>query len=76
MKEKYFKFNIFTFILGACIGIFYIIYIDESKQKEIIKYPTPYNTKRTVYKGFSGDCYKFNVRQVQCTKDAIEQPII
>jgi hypothetical protein len=42
----------------------------------IIKYPTPYNAENIVYKGLSGDCYKFKMNEVECTDDTIDQPII
>jgi hypothetical protein len=74
--QRNFRFNFLTFILGFAIGILYIFYIDENRQREIIKYPTPYNVQKTVYKGIADDCYKFTVKEVQCTKDALIQPIM
>jgi len=73
---KTFSFNIFAFIIAFAIGIFYV-YISTPKPKIIIKYPTPYNADKIVYRHSDNDtCYKFKVDEVKCTPDAIEQPII
>ncbi len=74
--QKSFRFNILTFILGFAIGLLYIFYIDDNKQREIIKYPTPYNVQSNVYRGLSEDCYKFAVEEVECTQNALQQPIM
>ena len=75
MKEKQFAFNFLAFFIAFSIGMFYV-YIDTPKPRMIIKYPTPYNAENIVYKGLTGDCYKFRMQEVPCTEDAIEQPII
>jgi hypothetical protein len=75
MKEKKFAFNFLAFFTAFSIGMLYV-YIDTPRPRMIIKYPTPYNAENIVYKGLSGDCYKFKMEEVKCTKEAIEQPII
>ena len=49
MKEQVFKFNFFAFIIAFSIGMFYV-YIASPKPKIVIKYPTPYNANKIVYK--------------------------
>jgi len=44
-----FKFNFFAFIIAFAIGIFYV-YISTPKPKIVIKYPTPYNSNKIVYR--------------------------
>lgn len=73
--EKIFKFNFFYFLIAFIIGMFFV-YINSPKPRLIIKYPTPYNTEKNVYKGLNGDCYKFKVSEVKCSDDAILQPVI
>ena len=72
---KKFTFNFFAFIIAFAIGIFYV-YISSPKPKIIIKYPTPYNADKIVYKNDYDICYKYQVEEVKCTEKTIEQPII
>lgn len=75
MIERVFKFNFFAFIIAFAIGMFYV-YIATPKPKIVIKYPTPYNANRIIYKNENDVCYKYKVEEVKCTNKAIEQPII
>ena len=70
-----FQFHFFWFFLAFSIGIIYV-YLSEPNTKQIIKYPTPYNSEKITYKGLSGDCYKFKSSEVKCTDDAKRQTII
>lgn len=74
-KDKVFHFNIFSFIIAFAIGIMYV-FVNSPKPKYIIKYPTPYNIERNVYKGLDDQCYKFKIKEVNCSAKYIEQPII
>lgn len=73
--KKLFRLNILSFLIAFLLGLFYV-YIDSPKQRVVIKYPTPYNTNKLIYKGLNDDCYKFKAKEVKCTLDAIPQPII
>lgn len=75
MEQKTFKFNFIVFFSAFAIGIFFV-YISTPKQKIIIKYPTPYNSSKIVYKNENDFCYKYDVQEVKCTDKAITQPII
>jgi hypothetical protein len=70
-----FKFNFFAFIIAFAIGIFYV-YISTPKPKIVIKYPTPYNCNKIVYRNDNDICYKYSVEEVKCTDKAIDQPLI
>lgn len=75
MVERVFKFNFYSFIIAFAIGMFYV-YIATPKPKIVIKYPTPYNANRIVYKNENDVCYKYLVEEVKCNDKAIEQPLI
>jgi hypothetical protein len=75
ITNKHFRFNFLAFLLAFMIGIFYV-YVDTPKQRMIIKYPTPYNVDKMVYRGLNDECYKFRANEVKCTDKALEQPII
>jgi hypothetical protein len=73
---KTFNFNIFAFIIAFAIGIFFV-YVSTPKPNVIIKYPTPYNANKIVYKHYDNNtCYKYQFDEVKCVDNAIEQPII
>lgn len=75
MKDnKVFNFNIYAFFIALFIGFLYV-YISTPKIRTIIKYPTPYNYDKSTYQTDTGDCFKFRIKEVKCTKDYIEQPI-
>jgi hypothetical protein len=75
MNEKKFKFNFLGFIGAFAFGILFV-YLSAPKQKIIIKYPTPYNVDKIVYKNENDMCYKYKLEEVNCIKEAINQPII
>ena len=72
---EHFKFNIFSFVIAFCLGIAYL-YIKKPEERSIIKYPTPYNSDKLIYKGFSGDCYKYKKEELKCSKQYLQQPIM
>lgn len=75
MEPKTFKFSFIAFFSAFAIGIFFV-YISSPKQKIIIKYPTPYNASKIVYKNENDFCYKYEVEELKCTDKVIPQPII
>jgi hypothetical protein len=72
---KVFKFNYITFFVAFILGLIYVT-LSVPKMRKIIKYPTPYNADKILYKGLSGDCYKFKAEEVNCDDKSIPQPII
>jgi hypothetical protein len=58
----------FYFFIALFIGLF-IAYISTPVPDIIIKYPTPQNAGKIVYKDDSDVCYKYKVDEVNCPKD-------
>ena len=75
MIERSFKFNYLAFIFAFGVGILYV-YLSAPKPKIIIKYPTPYNVNKVVYKNDNDICYKYNAEEITCNDKAIMQPVI
>jgi hypothetical protein len=69
-----FKLNWPIFLISFAISIS-IVYLISVPPKVVFKYPNPYNVGKVVYQDPSEDCYVYNATQVQCTKDAISNPI-
>ena len=58
----------FYFFISLFIGLF-IAYISTPVPDVIIKYPTPQNAGKIVYKDDSDVCYKYKAEEVSCPKD-------
>jgi len=69
-----FTFQWVAFLISFCIGLL-AVYLIQPAVTYIYTYPNPNNMNRIIYKDFAGDCYKFKIEPVECTKDAIEQPL-
>lgn len=62
------------FIISFCLGIL-IVYVLQPKTQIIYKFPSP-NTIEQKYKDNTNNCYKFDFEEVQCTEDAVDQPVV
>lgn len=71
------RINIFYFMLAFATGLF-ICYITEPKKEIILKFPSPINAGKIIYKGKNHDeCYKYKVESLSsCPKDAKPQPVL
>jgi hypothetical protein len=58
----------FFFFIALFFGLF-IVYISAPKPDIIIKYPTPDNAGKVVYKDSAENCYKYKAEQVKCPKN-------
>ena len=58
----------FVFLISLAVGIFYT-YLTAPKPKIVIKYPTPFNSKKLTYVDDAGVCYKYRTETVQCPAD-------
>lgn len=56
------------FFISFFIGLFFV-YISTPKPKVIIKYPTPENAGKIIYKDNSDICYKYISKEVNCPKN-------
>lgn len=71
------KINPLVFFISFGIGLL-VCYVYNPKPKVIVKFPSPYNAGKVLYKDNSDSCYKYNASKVACPidKDLIkEQPI-
>ena len=59
------------FLISFCIGMFFV-YLSTPKPKVIIKYPTPQNAGKVIYKDNSGVCYKYMAEEVKCPSNTKE----
>lgn len=57
-----------AFFIAFAVGIF-LVYIYSPAKKIIIKWPTPENIEKTVYKDHSDSCYKYKANEVSCPDD-------
>ena len=65
---KEFKLNITAFIISFCIGLMYV-YISSPPKKIVLKYPTPFNAGKIVYRDHADTCFVFDAKKEPCPKD-------
>ncbi len=75
-----FEFRLGWFIIAFAVGVLYV-YITHPSPTVVYKYPTPYNSSKTIYTDAAGNCYKFNVKTLEkcpdpTEKEVVPQPII
>tara|TARA_Y100000389_G_C17232644_1_gene398954 strand:+ start:312 stop:584 length:273 start_codon:yes stop_codon:yes gene_type:complete len=61
-------FDPLTFIISLFLGIF-IVYSITPPPKVLVKYPTPENSGRVIYKDEAHNCFKVISSEVNCPKD-------
>ena len=64
METKQFKFQFIPFFLSFIIGIIYIYFVNNYKEK-VVKTPTPFSNN--LYSDFDGECYRVKVLETKCT---------
>ena len=60
-----------AFFIALAIGLFFT-YIYSPPKKIIIKWPTPENAGKIVYKDHADLCYKYNANEVPCPDDTTQ----
>jgi hypothetical protein len=60
--------NPLAFFIALAIGLFFT-YIYSPKKKIIIKWPTPENAGKLIYKDYSDLCYKYKANEIPCPDD-------
>jgi hypothetical protein len=58
------------FIISFCIGIF-MVYITLPLPEIIIRYPTPFNAGKIVYKDNADLCYVYDSKEISCPNKGI-----
>lgn len=72
------RLNFFYFILSFSIGLFFA-YITNPQPEIVLKFPSPTNAGKVVYKDKAGQCYAYKVEKKQCPHDGTNvkaQPIL
>lgn len=64
----------FYFFLSFAIGIL-IVYMMTPPPEIVLKFPSPYNAGKVVYKDKSDACYEYEAEKVECDGKAKPQPI-
>ena len=62
----------FWFLISLALGLF-LVYCTTPQPEVIIKYPTPENAHKLVFKDDSNNCYKFKTKEVKCPKKNINK---
>ena len=69
-----FHFQWTAFLISFGIGML-AVYVIQPAVTYVDQYPNPHNMDRIIYHDLAGGCYKFNAEDVECTKDAVIQPL-
>lgn len=55
----------FYFIIALFVGLTYT-YLTAPEPRIVVKYPTPFNIKDTIYQDTNGVCYKYKIKEATC----------
>jgi len=59
------QIRIVYFVIAFSVGIAYV-YATSPKPQVVMKFPSPTNIDKVMYKDNSDSCYKYNVEEVKC----------
>lgn len=59
------QLNFFYFILSFAIGLF-VCYVTTPPPKIVLKFPSPTNAGKVVYKDKEGQCYGYKAEKTAC----------
>lgn len=74
---KSFHLNWPVFLLSFAVGILYI-YMMHPAPKIVLKFPSPFNAGKVIYKDKAEECFVFDAEKVECPKDTSQvrkQPV-
>jgi hypothetical protein len=54
-----------TFLLGIVVGVISVYYVTPA-MSTVIKYPTPQEVDKLIYKDKNGVCYQYTTKDVNC----------
>lgn len=60
--------NPFYFFISFAIGLL-LVYVITPPPNIVVKFPSPYNAGKIVYKDKSDTCYKYNAHKQSCPLD-------
>jgi hypothetical protein len=61
------RLNFFYFLLSFSIGLF-VSYITAPQPEIILKFPSPTNAGKVVYKDKASQCYSYKAEKTECPK--------
>lgn len=74
-KNKFeFQFHVLPFIGAFFVGLGYVYYTVNKKEK-VVKKPTPFNNN-DIYKDSENNCYKINISKTDCKGDEKEFELV
>lgn len=62
------KINYLVFMVAFGVGIFFC-YISTPPPQVVVKFPSPYNAGKVLYKDKSDTCYRYSAEDVACPLD-------
>ena len=62
------KLHPFYFFISFAIGLF-IVYIFHPPPQVVVKFPSPYNAGKVVYKDETDSCFVYKADEVSCPRD-------
>jgi hypothetical protein len=63
-------------MLSFAIGMF-LVYIVAPPPEIVLKFPSPYNAEKVLYRDKSNTCYRYHSEKVSCTSGNVKpQPIM
>ena len=65
------KLDIRYFMVSLALGLFYV-YLSDDKPILVV-YPTPDNLDRLQYQKSSGECFSYDLKEVTCPRDSIQE---
>lgn len=68
----------FFFFVAFAVGMLFV-YLSTPPPEVVLKFPSPYNAGKVVYKDKANSCYKYFAEDVSCPKDRsliLPQPIL
>jgi hypothetical protein len=73
-----FHFHFRIFLISFSLAFLYV-YIVAPERRAIIKYPTPFNSKKVIYHDKIDNCYIYESQKVECPVDPTKikaQPVV
>lgn len=67
------KINPLAFTLSLGIGLM-IVYVTAPRPRRVIKFPSPLNAGKAMYRDSNKGCYVYTPEKVECTQDAKTPP--
>lgn len=60
--------NPLYFFISFAVGLF-IVYVFNPPPQVVVKFPSPYNSEKIIYKDKNDSCYKYKSENVTCPTD-------